>query len=241
MTAKRSEQLPLALDHPPQLGREDLLDSPVLAAAIAIVDRWPDWPSPVVVLVGPPGSGKSHLAAIWAEASGAGAIRAEAGGDAADLAASRPVLLEDADRTGFDETSLFHTINSVREHGTALMITARSRPSRWGVQLPDLASRLKAATVVEIGAPDDDLVARLLVKLFADRQLFPDDRLIAYLVARMERSMEAARALVETMDRLALARGVRLSRALAAEALERIGHGDGGKDKADEGDGDGRH
>ncbi len=88
MTAKRSEQLPLALDHPPQLGREDLLDSPVLAAAIAIVDRWPDWPSPVVVLVGPPGSGKSHLAAIWAEASGAGAIRAEAGGDAADLAAS---------------------------------------------------------------------------------------------------------------------------------------------------------
>ncbi len=221
---RRDDQLPLPLGHAPQISRDDLLVSPSLEAAVAIVDGWPQWPSPVVVLVGPPGSGKSHLAAIWAGTSGATAIDLQAGSGAPDIAAHGPVLFEDADRRGFDETTLFHVINSVRQNGTYLLLTARSRPAAWGVVLPDLASRLKAVTVVETSAPDDDLLGQVLMKLFADRQLFPDERLIAYLVARMERSLESAHRVVEEMDRLALARHTRIHRSLAAEVLEKIGH-----------------
>jgi chromosomal replication initiation ATPase DnaA len=215
----RDDQLPLPLGHEPQTSRDDLLVSPSLAAAVAIVDGWPKWPSPVVVLVGPPGSGKSHLAAIWARESGAVAVHPTAADGASDEAARGPVLFEDADRRGFDETALFHVINSVRENGTGLLITARIRPAAWRVTLPDLASRLKAVTVVETGEPDDDLLGQVLMKLFADRQLFPDERVIAYLVARMERSLESAHRVVDAMDRLALARGTRITRALAAEVL----------------------
>ena len=221
---RRDDQLPLPLGHAPQISRDDLLVSPSLEAAVAIVDHWPQWPSPVVVLVGPPGSGKSHLAAIWGGTSGATAIDLQPGTEAPAIAAKGPVLFEDADRRGFDETALFHVINIVRENGTFLMVTARSRPAAWGVRLPDLASRLKAVTVVETSEPDDDLLGQVLMKLFAGRQLFPDERLIAYLVARMERSLETAHRAVAEMDRLALARQARINRALAAEVLEKIGN-----------------
>ncbi|SIP94574.1 dnaA protein [Rhizobium sp. RU20A] len=219
---KISEQLPLAFTHAASTGRDDLLVSGALEAAATIVDRWPDWPSPVVVLIGPPGSGKSHLAAIWQETSGAVTIEAREGDGASLTAASVPVLLEDADTAGFDERELFHVINSVRQHGTALLVTARTPPSAWGVALADLASRFKAATLVEIGAPDEALLSQVIVKLFADRQLAVDDRLVAYLVARMERSLDTARRVVEAMDRLALSRGVKLSRALAREVLDAV-------------------
>lgn len=223
---RRDDQLPLPLGHQPQTSRDDLLVSPSVEAAVAIVDGWPQWPSPIVVLVGPPGSGKSHLAAIWAAESGAQAIHPVQADDAPEIAARGPVLFEDADRLGFDETALFHVINSVRQNGTFLLVTARSRPAAWGVRLPDLASRLKAVTVVEMGEPDDDLLGQVLMKLFADRQLFPDEKLIGYLVARMERSLEIAHRLVDELDRLALARHTRISRALAAEVLEKIGAND---------------
>jgi chromosomal replication initiation ATPase DnaA len=136
------------------------------------------------------------------------------------------VLVEDADRDGFDETELFHLINAVRSAGTNLLITARSWPMAWGVTLPDLASRLKAATTVEIGPPDDLLLSQILLKLFADRQLLLDDKIIAYIVPRMERSLAAAQAIVERLDRLALARGTRINRALAAEVLGSLPQGD---------------
>jgi chromosomal replication initiation ATPase DnaA len=139
--------------------------------------------------------------------------------EAVHLAESGPVLIEDADRHGYDETLLFHMINAVRAHGQSLLITARSRPSAWGVRLPDLMSRLKAATLVEIGPPDDALLTQVLFKLFADRQLMIDEKLAAYIVGRMERSLAAAQVVVDKLDRLALARGVKLSRALAAEVL----------------------
>lgn len=217
-----SEQLPLVFGHAPATGRDDLLVSDRLSAAISIVDHWPVWPSPVVIICGPIGSGKSHLAGIWREKARAEPIHPFAGSNAADIAAEKPVLFEDADRQGFDDTALFHVINSVRQNGTALLMTSRLWPMSWPVRLPDLKSRLKAATVVEIGEPDDELLAQVLTKLFADRQLLVDERLVGYVVARMERSLEAAQTIVERIDHLALARGTRPTRALAAEVLEEL-------------------
>jgi len=215
-----TRQLPLQFNHDPASGRDDLIVSDRLSAAVAIVDRWPDWPSPVVIVAGPTGSGKSHLAGIWAERVGARSVDIRSPDAGAIETASRgPVLIEDIDRNGFDETALFHLINAVREHGTAALITTRLWPAGWNVSLPDLASRLKAATVVEIGEPDEELLAQVLVKLFADRQVKVDDKLIFWLVARMERSLAAAQRIVTRLDQLALARGSRITRALAAEVL----------------------
>lgn len=195
---------------------------------MAIIDRWPDWPSPVVILAGPAGAGKSHLAAIWSEKSHARPlVRGEtAEADAIAAAALGPVLVEDADRAGFSDASLFHLINAVRQSGTSLMMTTRLWPAAWDVTLPDLASRLKAATVVEIGAPDDALLAQVIHKLFSDRQLAVDDKVVSYLVTRMERSLAAAQNVVAGIDRLALSRGSRVTRALAAEVLGTFGAGD---------------
>ncbi len=219
-----TEQLPLAFEHDPATGRDDLLISDPLNAAVSIVDTWPQWPSPVVILAGPVGSGKSHLASIWREKSGAVPIHPVMGGDAAEIAARQPVLFEDADRRGFDDQVLFHVINSVRENGTGLLITTRLWPMSWPVELADLRSRLKAATVVEIGEPDDELLALVLVKLFSDRQLTVDEKLVGYIVTRMERSLDAAQTIVEKLDRLALSRRTRISRALALEVLRELGN-----------------
>lgn len=216
---RNGEQLPLAFGHEAQSGREDLLISDPMSAAVTIVDQWPRWPSPVVVIVGPAGSGKSHLARIWAEKSGAVRIVPQAGGDGVEMASLGPVLFEDADRTAFDETTLFHVINAVRQNDTHLLMTARSWPLSWPIGLEDLKSRLKAATIVEIGEPDDALLGQVLLKLFADRQILVDDKLVDYIVARMERSLNAAMTIVERLDRLALARGKKIGRSLAAEVL----------------------
>lgn len=226
-TQKRSEQLALSFSHDPATGRDDLLVSGPVSAAVAIVDSWPAWPSPVIVLAGPAGSGKTHLASIWRQKSGASDIHPVPGENANLIAAQGPVLFEDVDRLGFDDTELFHVINSVRENGTSLLMTSRTWPSAWGVTLPDLRSRLKAATIVEIGEPDEELLAQVIVKLFADRQLNIDDKIVAYIVARMERSLAAAQSVVDRIDRLALARGTRISRSLAAEVLETFGAEDG--------------
>jgi chromosomal replication initiation ATPase DnaA len=223
---KTAEQLPLAFGHDPATGRDDLLIAEPVNAAVAMIDAWPNWPSPVVIIAGPVGSGKSHLAAIWREKAAAETIEAKAGGGAEEAAEHGPVLIEDADRNGFDDRTLFHIINNVRQNGHTLLITSRLWPMSWPVDLPDLRSRLKAATVVEIGEPDDELLSQVIVKLFADRQLFVDDRLVAYIVARMERSLEAAQTLVERLDRLALARGSRITRALAQEVLGEMVGGD---------------
>ena len=225
---RRHEQLPLAFPYDTATGRDDLLVSERLDAAVSIIDHWPHWPSPLVVLAGPVGSGKSHLAAIWRARSGAKDIQPKAGSGAAKLAADGPVLFEDAERQGFDDTELFHVINSVRENGHSLLITSRLWPMSWPVTLPDLRSRLKAATVVEIGEPDEDLLAQVIVKLFADRQLYIDDKLVGYIVTRMERSLGAAQTIVERLDRLALARGTRITRQLAAEVLNEVGNAEEG-------------
>ncbi|EHS48697.1 hypothetical protein PDO_0804 [Rhizobium sp. PDO1-076] len=214
-----AEQLPLVFDHGSATGRDDLLVSERLAAAVALIDSWPAWPAPVVVLTGPAGSGKSHLAEIFRQQSGAVDIDPQPGRDAPAVAALGPVVFEDADRQGFDEVELFHVINSVKQHGTTLLITSRSFPPSWNVTLADLRSRLKAATVVEIGTPDEDLLGQVIMKLFADRQLYIDDKIVSYIVQRMERSFSAAQEIVDRLDKLALARRARITRSLAAEVL----------------------
>jgi ATPase involved in DNA replication initiation len=216
---RKAEQLPLALAYPSSTGRDDLLVSKRMEAAVALVDSWPDWPSPVVIITGPAGSGKSHLASIWREMSGAVDIDAREGSNSSLIAATSPVLLEDADRADYSETELFHVINSVRQNGTALLMTARDWPFAWPVSLADLKSRLRAATMIEIGEADDEHLTQLVVKLFADRQLHVDDKIVSYIIPRIERSFSAAQEVVDRIDRLALSRRAKVSRSLAADAL----------------------
>lgn len=225
MTA-RPRQLPLELGHLAAQSRDDFLAGRSNEAALAMVDRWPDWPSPVVILAGPAGSGKTHLAAIWrreAQASPASATRLE--GMLVDAAATGAVLIDDVDAGVIDETGLFHLINAVRSAGTSLLMTARRFPASWGVALPDLQSRLRAATTVEIHEPDDALLAAVVTKLFADRQIDIEPHVVQFLVRRMERSLATASAVVARIDALALERKARISRALAAEVVSEIENG----------------
>lgn len=219
--AEASRQLPLDLPVVERRGREDWIVSPCNRAASDMVDRWPDWPSDVVVLVGPVGSGKSHLAQVFVEVAGAVAVTAADLGrhDPLALAARGAVVLEDAG-VGIDERALFHLLNAVRQAGGRLLITAREAPGAWGVVLPDLVSRLRAATPVAMAEPDDHLLEALLAKLFADRQTTVDPAVLGYVARRMERSFATAVRLVEAIDRSALVAKGPITRAVAARVLE---------------------
>ena len=218
-TAPGPRQLALALDHAESFAREDFLASGCNESALNLIDRWPDWPGRVMVLVGPAGAGKSHLAAIWAERAGARVAAARALDRSNPLAAlaTGALVLEDLTPGEFDEPALFHLLNLAREESAYLLITASSQPAGWLTGLPDLASRLRAIPVVTLSAPDDELLRAVLVKLFADRQLAVDESLVSYLMTRLERSFPAARAAVERLDREAMQRKRPVSRALAAE------------------------
>ena len=219
-------QLTLDLSLPPNLGRDDFLDAPSNAVALAAIERWPDWRERTLLLVGPPGSGKSHLCAIWSERAGALALSPAALPNLEALSALRPAALAlDGLNAVADETALFHLLNFVNESGASLLVAARRLPTAEEIRLPDLLSRLRRAPVVEIGAPDDDLMRAVLVKLFSDRQLLIDASVVDYIALRLERSLDAARAIVREIDREALARGRRVTRVLAGEVLERVSVG----------------
>ncbi|MCC6888836.1 MAG: chromosomal replication initiator DnaA [Hyphomicrobiales bacterium] len=219
--ARRPRQLSLDLDHAESFARDDFLDGPPNKAALALIDSWPDWPSRIVALVGAEGSGKSHLAAIWAAQSGARSIGARAlrKADVPAALATGALVVEDAAASGFDEAAMFHLLNLAREEGAFVLLTARTSPATWAVRIPDLASRLKAVPVVALAPPDDALLRAVLVKLFADRQLAVDEPLVAYIATRIARSFADARAAVASLDREAMARGRPLTRSLAAEVL----------------------
>lgn len=219
-------QLPLDLAHDEAKSRDDLVVGPSNAQAVALVDNWPDWPAPIAVLAGPAGSGKSHLAEVWREASNAAALApGRLGPEAAEAASRGPVLIDDVDAGLIDETGLFHLINAVRQADTSLLMTARRFPAAWGVTLPDLASRLKAAATVEIHEPDDFLLAAVTTKLFADRQVEVEPHVVQFLVRRIERSLSSAIEAVARLDRAALERKTRITRALAAQVVEAMEEG----------------
>lgn len=221
MSNGRPRQLPLALPHEAALGRADFLVGEANIDATAFIDAWPDWPASVVLLIGPHGSGKSHLTRAWADKSRATVVAAAELGrhDPTALVGGGAAAVEDADDPALDEKAMFHLLNAARGRGASVLITAHSAPADWGLTLPDLLSRLRAAQPAILGPPDDELLRRVLVKLFADRQMDPDPGLVDYLLARMERSFAAANRIVRELDRESLARGRRVTKAMAAEIL----------------------
>ena len=219
------EQLVFELPHRAAMGLEDFLVSESNAAAVALVDRWPDWPVGAAILVGPKGSGKTHLANVWqlrtAATSYPAPVLSREGVPA--VASAGAVIIEDI-QTLVDEAALFHLLNLVREQRLQVLLTTDTAPGDLCVGLPDLRSRLKALPMASIEAPDDALLRAVLVKLFADRQLSVEPHVIDYVLVRMERSMSAAERFVTEADRQALVRQRRVTRAIAAAALDALGY-----------------
>lgn len=222
-------QLAFDLEHRPALGEEDFLVAESNAEAVAWIDRYPDWPAPVLVLSGDAGSGKTHLARVFAAKSGAVEISHQQlqqdatpvfpNGDAA--------VIEDCDTIIGDpvvEEALFHLYNQAREQKHVMLLTAKSPASRWNIALADLASRLRAAPSARISAPGDTLLTALLVKLFADRQIGIDQSVLAYVVPRIERSFDAVQRFVTEADMTALEGKRRISVPLARDVLRQL-HG----------------
>lgn len=216
------QQLPLDLPPVTAMGRADFFESPCNAGALAATLDHSRWPVPRMILAGPRGSGRSHLAHVFAEATGGAVVAAR------DLAASglpdraTALAVDDADAVAGNadaEEALFHLHNGAATRGTPLLLTGADLPGTWGIELPDLVSRLAAYPVTPIHPPDDSLLTMVLAKLFDDRQLFPEPEVLTYLVRRMERSLDAARRLVAAIDQRALAERRRVTRTLAATVL----------------------
>lgn len=218
------EQLVLDLPHRPALALEDFLVGPTNEAAVSLMDAWPGWTARAAIVVGPAGSGKSHLTNVWRLKSGAGSIAApELTEDAiVEIERTGALAVEDLDRGISNERVFFHLLNLTKEKGFALLATSRTAPGDLDVVLPDLRSRLRALPMVRIEAPDDYILKAVLVKLFTDRQLTPEPHVVGHLALHLERSFEAAQMVVEACDQLALARQRKVTRSIAAEALERV-------------------
>jgi chromosomal replication initiation ATPase DnaA len=214
-------QLAFALPHAESLTRDNFLEGPANEAGLALIDSWPDWPNRIMLLVGPEGSGKSHLATIWAEQAGARATAAHAltAASVPGALATGALVVEDLKPQGFDERALFHLMNLAREDEAFVLMTARIPPSAFEIELRDLRSRLRAVPTVSLLPPDDLLFRALIVKFCADRQLTVDEAVVSYLANRIERSYAAAHHAVELLDTEALRLGRPVTRALAAELL----------------------
>lgn len=218
-----AKQLTLDLGIRPALGRDDFLVVPSNTAAVALIDQWPNWPSHSAVLVGSPGSGKSHLAEVWRQVSGAQVvdgklITVEA---VPALLGTGTLVVEDLTAGALVEHAVFHLLNYAWQMSGHILFTASGWPLR-DVVLPDLVSRLNALTVANILPPDDDLLRGVLVKLFEDRQIAVDEALISYLVTRMPRSLDMARQLVARIDVLALEQGAEVTRVFAGKVLAEL-------------------
>ena len=214
-------QLAFALPHAESLSRDDFLEGPANAAALSLIESWPEWPNRIMLLVGPEGCGKSHLATIWAEQAGARIDKRAALTAAAvpGALATGALVVEDLNPRAFDERALFHLMNLAREDGAFVLITARVPPAAFEIELRDVRSRLRAVPVVTLMPPDDHLLRALIIKFGADRQMNIDETVVNFLATRIERSFAAARQAVEQLDAEALRLGRPVTRALAAELL----------------------
>ncbi len=220
---ERPRQLPLDLGREPGFSRDELIVTPSNVAAVALIDQWPRWPAYFMVLAGPHGSGKSHLASIWAgKAAALNIDAAEPGAIESAAKAGANILIDGISDRAFDENALFHLINATRETGKHLLITSRRWPSQWPVTLADLMSRVKSAPMVEISEPDDDLLSGVITKLFADRQIVIDSAVVRFLVSRIERSLATAQDIVARIDRAALEQQARVTRQLASSVLTEL-------------------
>lgn len=216
-----SRQLRLELGRPPAYGRDSFIVSPANETAVRALDAWPKWHGGCLALVGPKGSGKTHLARAWANDARARVLQASEPLSPLDITRleGQPVLFEDADRGAPDET-LFHLINMAGAAGGGLLLTARLPPSAWTATLPDLRSRLNALPVALLPPPDDAILEGVLSKLFRERNIKPADDLIPYLLRRIERSIPRAQDIVAKLDETADAEHKPVSRALARQILE---------------------
>ncbi len=196
-----NRQLVLDLPLRQALGRDDFLVTHSNSAAVEMIDQWPNWPTYGAIITGPPGSGKSHLVEVWRQKSGANFVPANSL-TLESMVQNSSLAIEVIDT--FDERALFHVLNMAKAQGQHVLMTAQSIPSQWNLEIPDLLSRLNALPVVSILAPDDALLRGVLVKLFLDRQISVDESMISYIVLRMPRSLEAARAIVSAIDQRAL-------------------------------------
>jgi len=219
--AVHPRQLAFVLPHEESLTRDNFLEGPANEAALALIEAWPEWPGRTIWLAGPEGAGKSHLAAIWAETSGARITAAHAltPANVPAALATGALVVEDLRAGDVDERALFHLLNLAREEAAFVLITARELPTSFEIELKDLRSRLRALPVVSVLPPDDQLFRALIIKLCADRQLSVDEAVVGYLANRIERSYAAARDMVALLDREALRLGRPITRSFAAEIL----------------------
>ena len=212
-------QLVLALDHAVSFAREDFLRGPSNAAALTLIEHWPDWPDRIMALVGPQGSGKSHLASIWAATTGARVLSAKLlpETELPGALATGALVVEDLEQDNLDERALFHLINLAREERAYVLLTSRIAPAAFPVAIRDLGSRLRAVPSVTLASPDDALLRLLIGKLAADRQLSVDEGIANYLANHIERSFAAVHAAVVRLDEEAMRQHRPVTRALAAE------------------------
>ena len=216
----RGRQLVLELPHRQALGRDDFLVTGSNSAAVALIDHWPDWPAHAAIIVGPPGSGKSHLVEVWRQSSKATRVQASdvRVETAPELLKSGAAAIEDS-APPLNERGLFHLLNLAKQQDSSVLLTAGTRPEHWKIALPDLLSRLKAIPVLEILPPDDALLRGVLVKLFFDRQIAAAESTISFMLARMPRSLGAARLLVAEIDRRALEERAEVTRPFVGKVM----------------------
>lgn len=218
-------QLPLSLSHSTNFYSDDLVITKSNESAYELIEHWPNWPLPVAVLVGPNGSGKTHFSTVWRDIANASCFQPDQLMDAITMASKgKPILIEDIDTASWDEIALFHLINSIKQAhlidgNTTLLLTSKTAPGNWRVSLDDLKSRLKSVTLATIEYPDDELLTSVAFKLFADRQITVESTAIDFLVSRCERSLFALEKIIDSVDRLALQRKSKVTKALISNVI----------------------
>ena len=221
-----NKQLPFDFEHRPSLSGDDFLIAPSNQEAVAWLDKWPDWPTPLLILYGPPGCGKTHLSNVFMATTEALQLTPAIIKDSslANLLTSQQnFFIDGGDVNTFvnlNEEPLFHLYNDLTIRGGHILITAESHPVNWKLRLADLSSRVKASPAIGIGMPDDDLIKAVLMKLFSDQQVRIEIGVIDYITRRMERSFNTARKFVKLANRLALAEKKRVNLALARQVLD---------------------